>query len=64
MPDVSVLSQGCDLRKVTKMGSEPGSPFGLKDKAPPPQPPGCIHVHVILEDLQTLHIPINKKLED
>ena len=37
---------------------KPGSPFGLEDKAPP-EPPGCL----ILEDLQTLHIPTNKKLE-
>ena len=29
-----------------------------EDKAPP-EPPGCF----ILEDLQTLHIPTNKKLE-
>ena len=33
------------------------SPFGLEDKFP--EPPGCL----ILEDLQTLHIPPNKKLE-
>ena len=33
------------------MGSGPGSPFGLEDKAP--EPPRCL----ILEDLQTLHIP-------
>ena len=39
------------------MGSRPGSPFGLEDKSPP-EPPGCL----ILEDLQTLHIPTNKKL--
>ena len=39
------------------MGSGPWSPFGLEDKAP--EPPGCL----ILEDLQTLHIPTNKKLE-
>ena len=32
------------------MGSGPGSPFGLED-------PGCL----ILEDLQTLQIPTNKK---
>ena len=40
------------------MGSGPGSPFGLEDKAPP-EPPGCL----TLKDLQTLHIPTNKKLE-
>ena len=39
------------------MGSGPWSPFGLEDNAP--EPPGCL----ILEDLQTLHIPTNKKLE-
>ena len=39
-----------------KMGSGPGSPFGLEDKAPP-EPPGCL----ILEDLQTLHIHPHKQ---
>ena len=41
------------------MGSGPTckSPFGLDDKAP--EPPGCW----ILEDLQTLHIPTNKKVQ-
>ena len=38
------------------MGSWPGSPFSLEDKAPP-EPPG----HLIVEDLQTLHITTNKK---
>ena len=53
--------QGCELTKVTnpaKMGSGPGSPFGLEDKAPY-KSPGCF----ILDDLQNLHIPTNKKLE-
>ena len=36
------------------MGSRPGS-RGTK----PPEPPGCL----ILEDLQTLHMPTNKTLE-
>ena len=44
-------------KKILKMGSRPGSPFGVEDKAP--ELPGCL----ILEDLQTLHIPTNKKLE-
>ena len=39
------------------MGSGPGSPFGLRTK--PPEPPGCL----TLEDLQTLCIHTNKKLE-
>ena len=34
------------------MGSGPVSPCGLEDKVPP-EPPG----YLILEDLQTLHIP-------
>ena len=38
-----------------KMWIGPGSPFGLDDKAP--EPPRCL----ILEDLQTLHVPTNKK---
>ena len=38
------------------MGSGPGSPFGLEDKAPP-EPPGCL----ILEDLQTPHIPYKRE---
>ena len=51
--------QRCDVKKKKwKMGSRPGSPFGLEDKAPL-EPPGCL----ISEDLQTLHIPTNKKLE-
>ena len=42
------------------MGSWPGSPFGLEDKVPKTLlPDGCL----ILEDLQTLHISTNKKLE-
>ena len=40
------------------MGSGPGPPFGLEDKGPP-KPPG----RLILEDLQTLRIHTNKKLE-
>ena len=40
------------------MGSGPGSPFDLEDKAPP-EPPGCL----IWEELQTLHISTKKKLE-
>ena len=52
-PKRMIGKQGCDL---TKMGSRPGSPFGLEDKAP--EPPGCL-----ILDLQTLHIPTNKKLE-
>ena len=40
------------------MGSRPGYPFGLEDKAPL----NFMDVS-FLEDLQTLHIPTNKKLE-
>ena len=43
--------RACDFYKGEtswKMGSGPGSPFGLEDKAPP-EPPGCLS----LEDLQT-----------
>ena len=46
------LQQGCDLTKIKnpkKMGSRPGSPFGLEDKVS--EPPGCL----IWEDLQTPH---------
>ena len=34
--DIYLIFQGCDLTKVKilKMGSGPGSPFGLEDKAP------------------------------
>ena len=41
------------------MGSWPGSPFRLEDKVPV-KPPG----RLILDDLQTLQIPTNKKLEE
>ena len=36
------------------MGSGPGSPLGLEAKVP---------LNLTLEDLQTLHITTNKKLE-
>ena len=39
------------------MGRVWGASLCLEDKAP--EPPGCL----ILEDLQTLHIPTNKELE-
>ena len=39
------------------MGSGPGSPFSPEGKDP--EPPVCL----ILEDLQTLYMPTNKKLE-
>ena len=39
------------------MGSRPGSTFGPEDKTP--EPPGCL----VFEDLQSLRIATNKKLE-
>ena len=42
------------------MGNRPWCTFGhQRTNPPPPEPPGCL----ILENLQTLHIPTNKKLE-
>ena len=52
---------GCDLTKVKnpeKWVAGLGLPL-VERRKKPPEPPGCL----ILEDLQTLHNPTNKKLE-
>ena len=56
----NIYIQSCDLRKVTnpeKWVAGLGLPLVWRTK--PPEPPRCL----ILEDLQTLHIPTNTKLE-
>ena len=54
------ILHGCDFTKVKnpeKWVAGPG--LSLVSRTKPPEPPGCL----ILEDLQTLRIPTNKKLE-
>ena len=56
----TIVAQECDLTKVKhceKCVAGLGIPWFERTK--PPEPPGCL----ILEDIQTLHIPTNKKLE-
>ena len=51
--------QGCDLEVKNPEKWVAGLGLHLVSRTKPPEPPGCL----ILEDLQTLHIPTNKKLE-
>ena len=53
------LAQGCDFTKVKNPFKNLAWVSCWYRGQSPPEPPGCL----ILEYLQTLHIPTNKKLE-